>query len=155
MINEHGVVAGTMNETTSGPTIPATWDRDGTIHRLEWPSPHSVWLSQIGPTGYVVGFGYLNAPARSAVLWDPDGDLTVLADDGLGAVVEGVDAHGTVVGSFQRQATAWYRNGERRQLGLLPGGNRSEAYRITDSGRVVGRATTAAGKDHAVYWTLP
>jgi probable HAF family extracellular repeat protein len=154
MINEHGLVAGTMNETTSGPTIPATWDRGGTIRRLEWPSPHPVWLSRIGSTGYVVGFGYLRPPAQSAVLWDPDGHLTVLPDDGRGATVEGVDAQGTVAGSFQRQATVWYRNGDRRQLGTLPGGTSSGASRITDSGRVVGRAATAAGKDHAVYWDL-
>jgi probable HAF family extracellular repeat protein len=154
MINEHGVIAGTMRETTSGPIVLATWDRDGTTSPLEWPSPHSVWLSGISSTGYVVGFGYLNPPARSAVIWDPDGNLTVLPDDGLVATVEGVDADGTAVGSLRSQATAWYLNGERRQLGMLPGGNRSEAYRINDSGRVVGTATTAAGKYHAVYWTL-
>ncbi len=154
VVNEHGVAAGTVKETSSGPTIPATWDRDGTIRRLEWPSPHPVWLSRIGSTGYVVGHGYLNPPAQQVVLWDPDGDLTVLPTDGRAATVGGVDAHGTVVGGFRSQATVWYRNGERGQLGMLPGGTRSEAYRITDSGRVVGSAGTAAGKDHAVYWTL-
>jgi hypothetical protein len=102
----------------------------------------------------VAGFGYLNPPSPSAVLWDPDGHLTVLPDDGHYADVEAVDGEGTVVGGLQSRATVWYRNGTRTQLGILPGGNRSQAYRITDSGRVVGTATTAAGKDHAVYWTL-
>ncbi|WP_410657261.1 HAF repeat-containing protein [Amycolatopsis sp. lyj-112] len=153
-INDQSVAAGALSVTKSGPRIPATWDRDGTRHPLEWPSPHSLWVYQIGSTGYVVGSGYLYPPKRSAVLWAPDGDLTALPDDGLGADAEAVDANGTVAGTFQRQATVWYRNGERRQLGLLPGGNRSQAYRITDGGRVVGTATTAAGKDHAAYWTL-
>jgi probable HAF family extracellular repeat protein len=154
IVNEHGVAAGSMNETSSGPPVPATWDRDGTIHRLDWPSPHSGWVYGIGSTGYVAGFGYLNPPSPSAVLWDPDGHLTVLPDDGHYADVEAVDGEGTVVGGLQSRATVWYRNGTRTQLGILPGGNRSQAYRITDSGRVVGTATTAAGKDHAVYWTL-
>ncbi|WP_418189787.1 HAF repeat-containing protein [Amycolatopsis orientalis] len=153
-INKAGVTAGSMVETRSGPPIPATWDRDGTIHRLDWPSPHSVWLYHIGSTGYVVGTGYLNAPRRNAVLWDPDGRLTVLADDNLGAEVEAVDAYGTAAGSFQRQATVWYRDGQRTQLGQLPGGSRGQAYRITDSGRVVGTADTSTGKTHAVFWTL-
>ncbi|MBB5849952.1 HAF repeat-containing protein [Amycolatopsis umgeniensis] len=152
--NKPGVAAGVLNETKPGPPIPATWDQAGTRHNLEWPSPHSVWVSQIGPTGYVVGTGYANPPKRSAVLWAPDGDLTILPDDGLGAEVEAVDSDGTAVGAFKSKATAWFRNGERRQLGLLPGGSRSQAYRITDSGRVVGTATVATGKDHAVYWTL-
>jgi hypothetical protein len=37
---------------------------------------------------------------------------------------------------------------------MLPGSTRSEAARITDSGRVTGRVTTATGKYHAVFWTL-
>jgi probable HAF family extracellular repeat protein len=150
LVNAAGVTAG----TTSGPIVPATWDRDGVIHRLAWPSPYSVWLSRIGSTGYVVGYGYLTPPARSAVRWDPDGTLSALPDDGFGADVQDVDAEGTAVGTFRSRATVWYRNGPRTQLGLLPGGTRSEAYRITDSGRVAGRATTAAGKNHAVFWVL-
>ncbi|WIX84671.1 HAF repeat-containing protein [Amycolatopsis sp. DG1A-15b] len=153
-INALGVAAGTMKETTSGLTIPATWDSGGVLNRLDWPSSQPVWLSQIGPTGYVVGYGYLNPPTLSAVRWNPDGDLSVLPDDGLGADVQGVDADGTAVGTFQRRATVWSPAGERTQLGVLPGGTRSEAYRITGSGRVVGTATTATGKTHAVYWTL-
>lgn len=154
-INELGVVAGSVNETSGGPTIPATWDRDGTIQTLDWPSPHPFWLSQISSTGYVVGYGYLNPPALQSVIWDPDGNLTVLVNDGRGGFVQAVNADGTAVGRVRNQATAWYLNGEGMQLGMLPGGNRGDAYRINDSGRVVGSATTAAGKDHAVYWTLP
>ncbi|WP_410614360.1 HAF repeat-containing protein [Amycolatopsis sp. lyj-109] len=154
VVNAGGVAAGTLWETTSGPVVPATWDAGGTIHRLDWPSPHSVWLSWIGSTGYVVGYGYLTPPARSAVRWAPDGTVSALPDDGFGADVQGVDAEGTAVGTFRSRATVWYRNGPRTQLGLLPGGTRSEAYRITDSGRVAGRATTAAGKNHAVLWIL-
>ncbi len=153
-INKPGVAAGVLSETKTGPRIPATWDQNGTRHNLDWPSPHSVWVYQISPTGYAVGTGYAYPPKRQAVLWNPAGDLTILPDDGLGAEVEAVDSVGTAVGTFKNQATAWFRNGERRQLGLLPGGNRSQAYRITDSGRVVGTATVANGKDHAVYWTL-
>ncbi|WP_409496238.1 HAF repeat-containing protein [Amycolatopsis sp. cmx-11-12] len=154
VINKHGVIAGSKREASSGPTVPATWDQNGTIHPMAWTSPHPVWIYHIGSTGYVVGSGYANPPRRQAVLWDPAGNLTVLPDDNLGADAEAVDASGTAVGTFQSQATAWFRNGERRQLGKLPGGNRSQAYRITDGGRVVGTASTATGKSHAVYWTL-
>ncbi|MGK4595147.1 HAF repeat-containing protein [Amycolatopsis sp. w19] len=153
-INKGGVAAGALRETSSGPPIPAKWDRDGVIHPLDWPSPYSVWIYGIGPTGYVVGSGYLNPPRRSAVLWDLDGDVIALPDDGLGADAEAVDSQGTVAGTFRSQATVWFRDGERRQLGTLPGGTRSQGYRITDNGRVVGTASNAAGKSHAVYWTL-
>ncbi|MFC3455207.1 HAF repeat-containing protein [Amycolatopsis speibonae] len=151
--NKDGVAAGTLREI-SGPTIAAKWDRDGVLHPLEWPSPHPVWIYDVGPTGYVVGSGYLNPPSRSPVIWDPDGDLTALADDGLGADVEAVNAQGTAVGMFRSKATVWFQNGARVQLGALPGGTRSRAYRITDNGRVAGTASNAAGQSHAVYWTL-
>ncbi|MEU5260978.1 HAF repeat-containing protein [Amycolatopsis sp. NPDC021455] len=153
-INAGGVAAGVLKETSSGPPVPATWDRDGTIHRLDWPSLYSVWVYGIGSTGYVAGFGYYNPPKPSAVVWDPDGHLTVLPDSGHYPDVEDIDGAGTAVGNLDRHATAWFRTGERVELGMLPGGNDSSAYRITDSGRVVGSATTAAGKSHAVYWTL-
>ncbi|MFK0251557.1 HAF repeat-containing protein [Amycolatopsis azurea] len=154
VINDSGVIAGTVRDTSSGPTIPARWDQAGVRHPMEWPSPHVVWVYQIGSTGYVVGSGYLYPPKRSALLWDLDGHVTALPDDGKGADAESVDADGTVAGTFKSQATVWFRNGERRQLGTLPGGTSSKGYRITDSGRVVGTAYTAAGKSHAVYWTL-
>jgi probable HAF family extracellular repeat protein len=154
LVNAGGVAAGTISESSSGPTVPATWDRDGTIHRLDWPSPHSVWIYGIGSTGYVVGFGYLNPPKPSAVIWDPDGHLTVLPDDGQGVDVQAVDGEGTAVGTVASRATVWSRTGERVTLGTLPGGNSSSADLITDGGRVVGQATTATGKYHAVYWTL-
>ncbi|RSN26147.1 HAF repeat-containing protein [Amycolatopsis sp. WAC 01416] len=152
-MNEDGVAAGTMRQA-GGTPIPAKWDRDGVVHPMEWPSPHSVWVYGISSTGYVVGSGYLNPPRRSAVIWDPAGDVAVLADDGLDADAEAVNAQGTAAGTFQSQATVWFQSGERRQLGKLPGGTRSQAYRISDNGRVVGVAGTAAGKSHAVYWTL-
>ncbi|WP_322789255.1 HAF repeat-containing protein [Amycolatopsis azurea] len=154
VISDSGVIAGTVRDTSSGPTIPARWDQAGVRHPMEWPSPHVVWVYQIGSTGYVVGSGYLYPPKRSALLWDLDGHVTALPDDGKGADAESVDADGTVAGTFKSQATIWFRNGERRQLGTLPGGTSSKGYRITDSGRVVGTAYTAAGKSHAVYWTL-
>ncbi|MGV9361016.1 HAF repeat-containing protein [Amycolatopsis sp. NPDC003731] len=150
LVNAGGVAAG----TTSGPIVPATWDTGGTVHPLAWPSPYSVWISWIGSTGYVVGYGYLTPPARSAVRWAPDGTVSVLADDGSSADVQGVDAEGTAVGTLRSRATVWYRNGPRTQLAMLPGSTRSEASRITDSGRVIGRANTAAGKYHGVFWTL-
>ncbi|MFJ8917413.1 HAF repeat-containing protein [Amycolatopsis sp. NPDC102389] len=153
-INKDGVAAGSLRETSSGPPIPAKWDRDGAIYPMDWPSPHSVWIYGIGPTGYVVGSGYLYPPRRSALLWDLDGDVIALPDDGLGADAEAVDSQGTAVGTFRSQATVWFRDGERRQLGTLPGGTRSQGYRITDSSRVVGTAANSAGKSHAVYWTL-
>ncbi|MGY6652281.1 HAF repeat-containing protein [Amycolatopsis sp. TRM77291] len=153
-INQDGVAAGTLRETSSGPPVPAKWDRDGVLHPLDWPSPHSVWIHGIGSTGYVVGSGYLNPPRRSALIWDFDGGVAALADDGLGADAESVNAHGTVAGTFRNKATVWFVDGERRQLGTLPGGTRSQGYLITDNGRVVGTASDAAGKSHAVYWTL-
>lgn len=153
-INEDGVAAGVLRETGGGPPVPAKWDRDGVLHPLSWPSPHSVWIHGIGSTGYVVGSGYLNPPRRSALVWDLDGGVTVLADDGLGADAESVNAHGTVAGTFRSKATVWFLDGERRQLGTLPGGTRAQGYRITDNGRVVGTAADAAGKSRAVYWTL-
>nr|WP_191258909.1 HAF repeat-containing protein [Amycolatopsis oliviviridis] len=154
VINDSGVIAGTVSDTRSGPVVPARWDQAGVRHPMEWPSPHVVWVYGIGSTGYVVGSGYLYPPKRSAVRWDLDGHVTALSDDGRGADAEAVNADGTVVGTCSSQATVWFRNGERRQLGALPGGTSSRAYRITDSGRVVGTAYTAAGKSHAVYWTL-
>ncbi|RSN54312.1 HAF repeat-containing protein [Amycolatopsis sp. WAC 04182] len=153
-INGDGVAVGTFRGTTSGPPVPAKWDRDGVLHPLDWPSPHSVWIYGIGSTGHVVGSGYLNPPRRSALIWDLDGDVAALPDDGLGADAESVNAHGTVAGTFRSQATVWFLGGERRQLGTLPGGTRSQGYRITDNGRVVGTSANAAGKSHAVYWTL-
>lgn len=152
-VNDGGVSAGTMTEPIGGVRSPVVWERDGTMCPLEWPSPHTVWTTQIGSTGYVVGFGYLNAPDRSLVRWAPDGTLTVLPDDGRGTV-EAVDAQGTAAGRFQNRATLWYVDGQRVQLGTLPGGNRSGATGITDTGRVIGSATTADGDSHAVYWDL-
>ncbi|MBE8516295.1 HAF repeat-containing protein [Amycolatopsis sp. H6(2020)] len=150
LVNAGGVAAG----TTSGPIVPATWDSGGTMHPLNWPSPHSVWVYGIGSSGYVVGYGYLTPPKPSSVRWDPDGTLSVLPDDGFLADVEGVDAEGTAVGKLRSRATVWYRNGPRTQLAILPGSTYSDASEITDSGRVVGRVTTATGKYHAVFWTL-
>ena len=40
-----------------------------------------------------------------------------------------------------------------RNLGMLPGGDYSEAYAINDDGQVVGTSRTPLGNSHAVLWT--
>jgi probable HAF family extracellular repeat protein len=39
-----------------------------------------------------------------------------------------------------------------RNLGMLPGGDYSEAYAINDDGQVVGTSQTASAREHAFLW---
>ncbi|MFD2470707.1 HAF repeat-containing protein [Amycolatopsis silviterrae] len=149
VMSRNGTIAGHLTDVEHGTSAPVTWDRDGTLHRLDWPSPHPSWLSQISPTGYVVGTGYPYPPERDSVLWDPQGNLYLI--DGN---VAGVDSFGNSVGDAQSRATLWYENGGRTQFGILPGGSYSKAEWLTDSGYMVGIADAAGQKMHAVSWKV-
>ncbi|GAB3710741.1 hypothetical protein GCM10027598_16390 [Amycolatopsis oliviviridis] len=153
--NGHGVSAGFVSENPGARDVPVTWDRDGTMRRLEVRESQLLWINAVGSTGYVIGSNNRYPPAdRWLLLWAPDGTLTVLPDDQLSAVVEGVDAKGTVVGSIQDEATVWFRNGERRRLAGMPGDKQSKARFINDRGRVVGSVTDSQWKTREVFWDL-
>ncbi|WP_143254575.1 HAF repeat-containing protein [Amycolatopsis azurea] len=153
--NGHGVSAGFISENLGARDTPVTWDRDGTMRRLEWRENQLLWINAVSSTGYVIGSNNRYPPDdRWLLLWAPDGTLTVLPDDQLSAAAEGVDAEGTVVGSIRGEATVWFRNGERRRLAGLPGGKESKAHFINDRGRVVGSVTDSQWKTREVFWDL-
>ncbi|MFC9252441.1 HAF repeat-containing protein [Amycolatopsis thailandensis] len=153
--NGHGVSAGSIFENPGAHDAPVTWDRDGTMHRLEVKESQLLWINAISSTGYVIGSNNRYPPDdRWLFLWTPDGALTILPDDQLSAVVKGVDAEGTVVGSIRGEATVWFRNGERRRLVGLPGGKDTTADLINDRGRVVGSVTDSQWKTREVFWDL-
>ncbi|UKD57971.1 HAF repeat-containing protein [Amycolatopsis sp. FU40] len=149
VMNRNGTIAGHLTDVEHGSSAPVTWDRDGVLRHLQWPSANPVWLNQVSPAGYVTGSGYLYPPDRDSVLWDPDGNVYLIDGD-----VAGVDSNGNAVGASQNRATVWYDNGNTVRFGILPGGSHSKGEWITDSGYVVGSADTAGYKMHAVAWKL-
>ncbi|SFP91107.1 hypothetical protein [Amycolatopsis rubida] len=58
-MDRDGTIGGHLTGVEHGISAPTTWDRNGVLHRLDWPSPHPSWLNQAGPTGYATGSGYL------------------------------------------------------------------------------------------------
>jgi probable HAF family extracellular repeat protein len=92
---------------------------------------------------------------RHAFLWEGG----AMQDIGGGAgsfsisVAYGINGTGQVVGSFDGRAFLW-QNGERRDLGTLPGHSLSTARAINSFGQVVGESVAVDGEAvaRAVVW---
>ncbi len=118
---------------------------------------HFSYADGVSSAGDVAGTAFLPNGRARAVLWQA-GVAT-----NLGTVApydesfaHGVNAHGIVVGELDRKQTDVapfiYDHGAMRQLPGL-GGDFGYASGVNDRGQVVGTASDASGRPHAVVWT--
>ncbi|MEV6913149.1 hypothetical protein [Amycolatopsis sp. NPDC051071] len=128
------------------------WTADGTMIELGWTNSYATDVLAINGFGVSVGSGYVDAAGTyAAVRWAADGTMTRLSADIAGSA-EDIDARDRVVGASAGKATLWDANGERTDLGTLPGGGFSRAQLIGLDGTIAGGAVAAGGGWHAVYW---
>ena len=172
-INQHGVIAGSANQTTH------TWGRHGFV----WANGKTTDLgflprsNQTQPValnehGQVVGSSWSGdistATDVRAFLWQagkkivdlgtlPGRALSAADDINDGGRVVGSSWNGDMSTSRQEHAFLWSR-GRMTDLGTLPGARRSGATGIANAinnhGQIVGNCTTRNGWTHAVLWTL-
>lgn len=97
--------------------------------------------SDINEAGQVTG----NADGKLFV-YDPSGVATVLSN---GLTAQSINASGAIAGWDSTRGFV-YSNGQLQWMNPLPGGTRSLARAINDSGLVAGASTDAKGRYHAV-----
>ncbi len=173
-INDHGVVVGVTYAVSPAHYHEAvTWTAAGTTAMVLPPlaggGPRSS-ARGINEQGMIVGYSQsgpgspTNYPIHAA-LWGPGNsaptDLGTLPGGSDNSMANDVNAAGVIVGASatstpgDRSAVLWRQkeNGWRIvPLPQLPGGKYSEATAISNSGEVVGEASTESGQNVAVRW---
>lgn len=148
-INDSGeVVGGNGNAFT---VVNGQLQSLGAAPGMNWSAAYAV-----SNTGTVVGDGQLANGTFRAVVWNPDGSVTVLGTlGGTRSQATGVNDNGEVVG-FASLASG-YQNafaeigGMMIDLGTLGGGN-SYAYGVNDNGAIVGYSSLTGGNQAAFLY---
>lgn len=125
------------------------------------PAASNSFAFGINAADRVVGILESRADLREtqAFAYEAAAGIQVLPSlGGKFAVARSINTAGTIVGNAQTatlevHATSWLDR-EAHDLGMLPGGDFSRAFEISDSGDIAGEANTRHnGKVHAVLWS--
>lgn len=144
-VNNSGIVAGTCRNPVDSVAYAARWN--GTeLTDLGSELGFETFVSNINNAGDIVGSGY-NLGHLYALHWLPDGRSMIL-DEG---VAKSINESGQVAGFLSRpsdtesvmgrilcSAALWETDGERVELGSLPGFDQSWALDINNAGQVLG-----------------
>jgi probable HAF family extracellular repeat protein len=142
-IGQSGEVVGQMLMAGTNEPRAFLW-QNGVVQDLTQANGIFRFAHRINPSGWVIGDG---APGTHAFLWR-NGVVTDLGTLGGGfSTPNAINTAGQIVGGSTTVAGAnWpntgraflYSAGVMRDLGLLPGTDKSEAYDISNPGQVVG-----------------
>ncbi len=123
----------------------------GTPSGVNWSAAYAI-----NSGGTVVGDGQLANGSFRAIIWNPDGSITMLGTfGGSSSQATGVNNSGEAVG-FASLADGYQHafseiGGTMVDLGTLGGGS-SFAYGVNDSGEIVGYSWLADGEDQAFLY---
>jgi probable HAF family extracellular repeat protein len=110
----------------------------------------------INAKGQIAGSSLGDDNNLHAVFWDGS-SLRPLAPNAGFTIAYGLNNNGVAVGvrDLSGAHPVVFEKGEARDLGSLGGRDGGIAFAINDSGRIVGRASTATGASHAFTYDLP
>jgi probable HAF family extracellular repeat protein len=160
-INNHGRIVGWTSLTGRSDSVAVTWWHHSADPSLFYTAPAGIanWVFDISDSGWFTGAEYTPSNAhhrvyryRAGTLEYPATPWPTAQDQNTYAVNEA----GTVVGSATdwdtgaQRAIRWRRTGPPLILGVLPGGMKSEAYDINETGFIVGHSTMAVLPDTTV-----
>ena len=148
-INNRGQIAGTADTADTDPgcppfhvSLPALWE-DGKVQPLPTVGGDPDGFAfDINSQGQAAGFSGTCTNALHAVSWT-NGTASPLPDIGGGAIAEGINDRGQIVGIIgsadgTTEFGALWQNGELTNLGTLPGDFAAIATGINNRGQVVG-----------------
>ncbi|HEY6887385.1 MAG TPA: hypothetical protein VI300_06380 [Solirubrobacter sp.] len=150
-INDREMVVGNKSGSEGGPFVwtPASGLVD--LATLPGESYRWAWTSDVNDHSQIVGKGrnrLMTDPWDRAITWTPE---LWMADLDLGtAMATAINDSGQVVGtigelgsySYAGRAFSWTQAGGKVDLGILPGGDYSQATAVNNSGGVVGHSGT-------------
>ncbi len=149
-LNEHGLVAGTSRTGPgSRPQLAFLWDRGSFTNLGTLPGSTFSRAFTVNDRGVAVGEAFTAVPEISrAVMWT-NGELVDLGTlGGAGAVANGINKRGLVVGASSTSAGVTrafvWEDGSLTDLGALSEATTatSRANRISNEGAIVGTAQT-------------
>ncbi len=153
-INIHGRIVGWTSETGILDSVAVTWWHQSADPSLFYTVPAGVanWASDISDSSWFTGGEYTLSNSKRRVYRYRAGTLEYPPAP-AGTPDEhhayAVNEAGTVVGSAAnwttgaQRAIRWRRTGPPLVLGVLPGGNKSEAFDINESEFIVGHSRMA------------
>jgi probable HAF family extracellular repeat protein len=168
-INDSAMVVGNRLDDDGGPFVwtPASGLVD--LATLPGESYRWAWTSDVNDHSQIVGKGrnrLMTDPWDRAITWTPE---LWMADLDLGtAMATAINDSGQVVGtigemgsySYAGRAFSWTQANGKVDLGILPGGDYSQANAVNNSGQVVGDSGTFFAYNnpnavpiHAFSWT--
>jgi probable HAF family extracellular repeat protein len=154
-INDSGVIVGVAG-FSSTVTHAFRWQSGQYTDLGSWPGagPYSKAYG-INNAGTIVG---LNSNVAS--VWKNGAVSALPMPPGISAFTPAIDINdaGDIIATGSKgypiEVGVLWRNGQPIDLGTLPGGTISRAYRINEAGEIVGEANAADGFFHAVKWTV-
>lgn len=157
-VNDAGVVLGHA-EAPSGGTVAFRWTRAGGMVALETLGGDGARAVALAQSGHAVGESTTDWGATHAVLWTASGERVALGSFAAASSSPvGVNALGQVAGVLdqggKRRAFFWASERGLVDLGTL-GGAEAEAADLDGSGRVVGWAEDAQGRQRAFVSEAP
>ena len=144
-INDAGVVVG-WAQTVAGDNHAFVTSGNGVLKDLNGSTASESLAYGVNNTGSVVGTSYSGGQAHGTI-WTSAG----ATDLGAGTYALDINSSGQVAGG-NGQAFL-YSNGATQSLGVLPTGNWSSAYAISDTGAVAGYGNVAGGSFRGFVWT--
>jgi len=159
-VNNDGIVAGTCWNETENTAYAVRWN--GTeLTNLGSELGFETSVRNINNAGDIVGYGY-SLGHLYALRWLPDGRSMILGD----GVAQSINEYGQVAGFLSRpsdtesvmgrifcSAALWEADGERVELGSLPGFDQSWALDINNEGQVLGIVyNTQTQESRPVIW---
>lgn len=154
-INDAGVVVG-LAAFSSTVVHAFRWQAGQFTNLGTWPGAGAATDAYaINNAGTIVG-----KSSNVASVWK-NGVVTALPmPPGVSAYTPAIDINdaGDIIAtgpvSFPIEVGVLWRNGQPINLGTLPGGTISRAFRINEAGEIVGEANDASGFFRAVKWTV-
>ncbi|MEQ1634798.1 MAG: hypothetical protein ABL997_20630, partial [Planctomycetota bacterium] len=154
-INDAGVVVG-VAAFSSTVSHAFRWQSGQYSNLGTWPGAGATSKAYgINNAGTIVGIN-----SNVASVWQNGAVNALPMPPGISAFTPAIDINdaGDIIATgskgFPIEVGVLWRNGQPIDLGTLPGGTISRAYRINEAGEIVGEAQAASGFFHAVKWTV-